>query len=180
MVIYNKFLYNKSQIFIIDLILASVIIIVTFGVVLSSYLNSESQRDLFDIVFRASNSMASTGINDLNNPFVRDLFINQQIENIDNTLLQQVSEFYIRGLDELGQNLSREVSEIYFPDTVSFNITKTDITDPNNIQTIEIHNRTRMGVSQDSTSIASIEKQIIVFTNNDVFFHIYNFKVWRE
>ena len=177
----SKKIFNKhSQIFIIDLILASVIIIVTFGVVLSTYLSSESQRDLFDIAFRASNSMASIGINDLNNDFVRELFVNQQIQNIDNTLLQQVSEFYVRGQNDLGQQLAEQISEIYFPSTVSFEIELVNITNPNSIHTIPIYNRTRFGISEDSSSIASIEKQIIVFTNDDIFFHRYDIRVWRN
>ncbi|MCH8520083.1 MAG: hypothetical protein LAT82_04995 [Nanoarchaeota archaeon] len=169
---------KKSQIFIIDLILAFVIVVVTIGVIAANYVNTDSQRDLFDIAFRTSNSMGSIGINDLNNEYVRQLFIQQRIQNIDNTIIQQISDFYIRGETEYARNLTNEISQIYIPNSVGYNITLIDVTNEGVI--FELDSNQRFGSREESDSIASIEKQIIIFRGVESYFHRYKIEVWRN
>ena len=171
--------FKNSQIFIIDLILASVILIVTFGVIVANYVNTDSQRDLFDIAFRTSNSMGSIGINDLNNEYVRQLFINQRIQNIDNTIIQQISDFYVRGMDDYAENLTREVSQIYIPNSVGYTVTLIDISSAGNPELI-LDSNERFGTREESSTIASIEKQILLFVDSNVYVHRYRIEVWRN
>ena len=176
----NYFNSKKSQIFIIDLILATVILIVTFGVIAANYVNTDSQRDLFDIAFRTSNSMGAIGINDLNNEYVRQLFINQRIQNIDNTIVQQISDFYIRGMNDYAENLTREVSQTYIPNSVGYTVTLIDISSLGEPEEIILDSNERFGTRNESSTIASIEKQVILFMDSDFFVHRYRIEVWRN
>ncbi|MFT4244884.1 MAG: hypothetical protein ACMXYB_05515 [Candidatus Woesearchaeota archaeon] len=178
-IVKKKIKVKNSQIFIIDLILASVIIIITFGVIVANYVNTDSQRDLFDIAFRTSNSFASIGINDLNNDYVRQLFIDQRIQNIDNSIIQQISDFYVRDMNNYAQDLTKEVSQIYIPNSVGHTITLIDISSPGEPELI-LDSNERFGTREESSTIASIEKQILLFVDSNVYVHRYRIEVWRN
>lgn len=170
---------NNSQIFLLDFIFATVLIIVSIGTFFVYYSLFDPQEDLFDIVYRLSNTMSSTQINDLNNDFVRDLFINREITNIDNTILQQTSEFYERGNLTLARNLTEQITATYLVDRIGYEITLVDLgpTTP----TPEVLDSSGSFLDKDeSKTVARIQRQIIGFQDSNPYVHRYTFEVWRN
>jgi flagellar basal body-associated protein FliL len=167
---------SKSQIFMLDLIVAVVLIVVSLGIFFTFFINTDSQADMYDVVSQLTESMSSTKINDLNNQFVRDLFIDQEIRNIDNTILQQVSEFENTGRRELAQNLTKELTNVYIQDKIGYNITlKTSVSGT----PIILDSSQRYASREEAKAVASIQRQVTGFNETDFYIHQYNFEVWR-
>lgn len=178
--IFNNKKYNKnSQIFLLDFIFATVLIIVSIGTFFVYYSLSDPQEDLFDIVYRLSNTMSSTQINDLNNEFVRDLFISGEVTNIDNTILQQISEFYERGETDLAKNLTQQVVSTYLIDRIGYEITLVELNSAT--PTPEVLDSSGSFLDRDeSKTVATIQRQIIGFQGPNPYVHRYTFEVWRN
>ncbi|MFP4401703.1 MAG: hypothetical protein ACLFPL_00585 [Candidatus Nanoarchaeia archaeon] len=168
---------SKSQIFMLDLIVATVLLVVSISIFFTYFIITDSQEDLFDIVTRLSNSMSGTQINDLNNEFVRDLFINQEIRNIDNTILQQISEFENTGKSVLAKNLTNELTEVYIQEGIGYNITLITST---GATPIELDSSEQYAQRTSASSVASIQRQVTGFNETDFYIHQYIFEVWRN
>lgn len=175
---FSNFKYNKfSQIFLLDFIFATVLIVVSVGTFFVYYSITDPQEDLFDITYRLSNTMSSTYINELNNDFVRSLFISREITNIENTILQQISEFYEKGEFNLADNLMSNVVDTYLIDRVGYEIELLDVGDST---TRVLDSSGNYLDKNDSKTIASIQRQIIGFEGDNPFIHRYTFEVWRN
>lgn len=175
---FNDHKYNKnSQIFLLDFIFATVLIIVSVGTFFVYFTVTDPQEDLFDITYRLTNTMSSTYINELNNDFVRDLFINREVTNIENTILQQVSEFYERGEFILADNLTSNVVDTYLVERVGYEI---ELLDVDSGTTRILDSSGSYLDKDDSKTVATIQRQIIGFEGDEPFIHRYSFEVWRN
>ena len=96
MSLVNKWQSRKSQIFIFDFITSFIILIVAIVIVLSYFQSTSDNVDIYGINLEIIDSFTTTNINSLNNEEVRNLFIAREITNIENTIAQQVGEFYYR------------------------------------------------------------------------------------
>lgn len=172
--------YTKSQIFLLDFIFASILFVISIGIFFIYFSFSEPQEDLYEVVYRVSSLMSSTKINDLNNDYVRDLFIAREIRNIDNTLLQQISEFYVRGDLIKAQNLTREIAGIYILERIGYSISFEYEESINTINTVELDNST-IFPRDEARTLATIQRRIIGFDEgNNPYIHTYIFEVWRN
>lgn len=167
--------HKSSQIFLLDFIVATVLIVVSVGTFFVYYSFTDPQEDLFDTAYRLSNVMSSTKINDLNNDFVRDLFINRKITNIDNTLYQQISDFHQSGDTNLAINLTEQVVDTYLIDRIGYNITL-----DNGTSIIELDSSGVFLSQDESKTVASVQRQVFGFEDSDPFLHVYTIEVWRN
>lgn len=124
---FNKLFFlnksSKSQIFMFDLILASLILIVTVGIVFSYYISTTENVDIYDYNYEILSGMTQTKINSLNSVEIRQMFIENKIKNIDNTVAQQIGEFYHQGEIDLARNLTTIYIEDYVNKQMNFRVT---------------------------------------------------------
>lgn len=67
-------------------------------------------------------TIASVKIYEVNNPYVDELRLNGQIKNPEQTLLEQVGEFYVTGRDDLATNLVRNITHGLIPEQYGFEL----------------------------------------------------------
>lgn len=121
--IFLKLANKKSQIFMFDMILSIVILVVSLAMIFSYFVTTTNNLDIYDYNYQILSGFTQTKINTLNNEDVRKMFINNQIRNIDNTVAQQVGEFYSAGNISLAQNLTKIFVKDYVNKQMSFRIT---------------------------------------------------------
>ncbi len=113
---------KRGYFFTLDAFVAMGIIVVGLFVVLASYSYSpvsEQQEALgSDMLLTLSN----TKVDDLNNNYVRSLIINGTITNKDNSVLQQLGEFYINNQTSMGSKFIDNISGNIIPRQFSVNI----------------------------------------------------------
>lgn len=166
---------KKSQIFMIDFITASVLFVISVTIFFSYYYISDSPESLYDVVFDLSDVMSNLQINSLNNDYVRLLFVQQKINDIDNTIIQQISDFHERGMANEALNLTNEITSIYITDQIGYSIT---LNDSGTI--VLLDNSSQFGTRLSARNIAVIQRQIIGIENVTPYVHIYTFEVWRK
>lgn len=166
---------KKSQIFMLDFITAVVLFVISITIFFSYYYISDPTESLFDVVFDLSDTFSSLQINKLNNDYVRSLFIEQKINDIDNTILQQISDFHERGMPDDAQNLTKEITNIYITEQVGYSIMLDD-----SITQVLLDNSSKFGSRADARNIAVIQRQIIGIENVTPYVHVYTFEVWRK
>ena len=167
---------KRSQTFVIDLISASVLLVVSLAIFFTYYFTSDPGDSLFDSVFEVSNAMSTLEINDLNNEFVRDLFISQKILDVDNTILQQISDFYVRGNSVDAINLTQEIAGIYLSGNIGYEIVLLD-----NINNVSVSlDSLSLNSKNSSRTVVAIDKRIFGFSGTTPYVHTYTFEVWRR
>jgi len=112
----------KSQIFMFDMILSIVIIILSLGIVLSYFVFTNENIDIYDYNYQILKGFTETKLNSLNDLGVRDMFITNQIKNIDNTVAQQVGEFYYTNNTGMAKNLTQIFVSNYVSNQMNFRI----------------------------------------------------------
>jgi len=166
----------KSQIFIFDLIFSVVIIIVSLGIVGSYFVNTNYNVDIYDLNNQILNGFTQTKINSLNSLEIRKMFINNQIKNIDNTVAQQVGEFYYLGNISLAKNLTTVFIKDYLSRQMNFNLTFYN--DSNIANPITLYSKINNGVNyKDSQITSSTSRTIFGFINTSNYYGPYTFKV---
>ncbi len=119
---YNKMIKKRGYFFTLDAFVAMGIIVVGLFVVLASYSYSpvsEQQEALgADILL----SLSATKVTELNNDYVMLLITNGTITNRDNTVLQQLGEFYVNNQSSMGSKFIANISSNILPYQFGVNI----------------------------------------------------------
>lgn len=165
---------THSQVFVIDLIAGSVLAIVSFAIFFTYYYQSDPPQSLYDDIFEFSNALSTIKINDLNNDFVRDLFISQKISDVDNTILQQISNFYEIGNLIDAQNLTQEMTSLYLTRKIGYEVNL-----DNGTHLHILDSSTNFGSKENARIVVSVDKKIIGFTNQSPYIHTYTFEAWE-
>ncbi len=113
---------KKSQIFIFDLIFSFVIILLSVSLLYVFYIGVNDDRNVHQISNNIINSFTNTKINDLNNEQVRNFFINAKIRNIENSVAEQIMEFYSEGQHNDAKDLTEIFIKDYSDKTLSFQV----------------------------------------------------------
>lgn len=165
---------KRSQIFIFDLILATLILIVSVGIFFSYYGSSSSSNpNLYSLTEQIISSLTSTQINSLNDPGVISMFQNNQIRNIENSVANQISEFHYLNNENLAKNLTNIFVKNYINSQSNINITLFDGTN-----TISVFSQNPTGISiEDSSSISIRSRTIFGFVNKTSSYGPYTLKV---
>lgn len=113
---------KKAQYLTIDAFIASMIVAVTLVIVLAARTSQPYvvQSELISKGF--ADSLSQVKLKELNNPFVINLSRNGTITNLDNTVLQQATEFYILGNRGLASDLLKNTTQRLIAPQYSFKI----------------------------------------------------------
>ncbi len=167
---------KKSQIFIFDLIFATVMIFVSIGIFFTYFSETRSNSDLYSINYEILNSFTTTNINSLNDKVIRDMFENGEIRNKDNTIAQQVGEFFYLGKEDLAIELTDVFVNNYISLQMNYNITIS-----NSSETLVLKSSNN-NLNLVNASIASASNRLVIgFIDKDSFYGPYDLsiKIWQ-
>ena len=106
---------KRGYFFVLDAVLALFILVVGVFLVTSSYVDVPQPTQVELLSEDLLNFLSKTKINDLNNPYAGiggELWVNGAITDADNSLLQQISEFYatnnLNTAEKFIQNVSKD------------------------------------------------------------------------
>jgi hypothetical protein len=122
----------------------------------------------------------NVNINSLNDEAIRKMFVQNKIKNIENTIAQQVIEFYENGDTVMAQNLTRTYVEDYLDKQMNFKITFKNET--SSTPTILFEEINRPEISLDDAEISSSTKRtVFAFKNTSEFYGPMTFeiKIWK-
>lgn len=113
---------KKAVFFTIDSLLASGIIIISILLV-SNFYSAERQNANVNYasqdLVRVFSSMA---VSQINNDYVKSLIASGSIENANNTILEQIGDFWAGNEIELARNFTKNLTEDIFPSQYGFSI----------------------------------------------------------
>lgn len=108
-------LKKRGYFFVLDAVLALSILVVGIFLVTSSYIDAPQPTQVELISEDLLNFLSNTKIKDLNNPYAGiggELWVNGSIRDADNSLLQQIGEFYatnnLNTAEKFIQNVSKD------------------------------------------------------------------------
>lgn len=169
----NRCLGKVSQVFMFDLILAFTIFLVSIGVFFSYFLNTTENLNIYELNLELMQSFTSTKINALNSEEVRDLFVQNRITNVENTVAQQAAEYYFDGDDATAQYLTEIFIEDYVPRNVNINISLI-----NDTEVTQLYLLAPKSVSfENSSSTSILTRSVFGFKNRTHYYGPYEVKI---
>lgn len=114
---------KKSQIFMLDVVFSFVLILIAVSLSFNYYITGYQNADIYNLNKNVLGGFTNTRINSLNDDEIRVMFAMNKIKNIENTVAQQVIEFYEEGNVDYAENLTRIYVEDYVDKQMNFNIT---------------------------------------------------------
>ena len=113
---------KKAVFFTIDSLLASGIVIIAILLV-SNFYFAEHQRVNVNYASQDLVRVFSTmTVGEVNNDYVESLIVSGSIINIDNTILEQIGQFWADSNIELAKNFSKNITEEIIPPQYGFSI----------------------------------------------------------
>ena len=165
---------NKSQIFFFDLIFSFVILVVSLGLFFTYFLVVNDNEDIHTLNREVLERFTTTNINALNNEEVREMFVRNEITNIQNTVAQQVAEFYYDGENELAQNLTSIFISSFSSTELNIVVEIYNTTDSYVLYSTELRNS-----KEDSDVVSSQTRDVIGFRNGESFGpYTFNIDIW--
>jgi hypothetical protein len=113
---------KKSQLFVFDMILSFLIVVISLTLVFNYYFITFDNENVYNLNREILNGITDTSINSLNDKMVRTLFTRNKIQNVENTVAQQIVEFYSEGHLELAENLTESYVKDFIDPKMNFNI----------------------------------------------------------
>ena len=113
---------KKAVFFTIDSLLASGIIIIAILLV-SEFYSSEQQKSNVNYASQDLVRVFSTmTVGEVDNEYVRTLILNSDITNTNNTILEQIGNFWADGKLELARNFTKNLTDSILPSAYGFSI----------------------------------------------------------
>jgi hypothetical protein len=154
-----------------------IIIFVSIALVFTIFSTTDSNVDMYNYNLEIITSLTQTEINSLNDEEIRDLFIQNKIRNIKNTVAQQISEFYYLGLEEDAKNLT----EIFVKDYTFENMNCEIILINDSTNYLLFNNTVEGSVEFEESSISSVNRRSLIgFINSTDYYgpYIMEVKLW--
>jgi len=172
-----------------DMILSIVIIVVSLGIVFSYFTTTNENVDIYSYNYQILSGFTQTKINTLNNEEVRKMFIDNKIKNIDNTVAQQVAEFYhtenivyTENYAEnisYAENLTRIFVEDYVNKQMSFRVSISNSTEPLNFTVLFEDVKNDLNSTEDGTISSVTQRTIFGFIDKDtVYSDVIKIEIW--
>ena len=153
---------KKSQIFILDLIFAIFILVVSLTIFFSYYFFVEYNENVFSINSKVSNILIYTKIDSLNEEYINKFFLEGDIRNPQNNLVKQILEFKGKGEISKSKNLTRDFVEDVIPK--NFNIEINLVNQSGYV--LNLFNKTIANTNKENSTIkSSTRKKVFVFVN---------------
>ncbi len=113
---------KKGVFFIIDAILASSIIIAVLLLIHSYYINEAPTTTINYFAQDLSRVLSTITVGETNNSYIRELIDSGTIDKLNNTILEQIGEFWAENKTILAQNIFRNVTNNLIPNTFGFGV----------------------------------------------------------
>lgn len=111
---------KKGIYFTIDSILAGGIILVVIVLASSFYINERPSFHLNYLSQDLVRTLSTLTVEEINNEYINDRISSGDITNLDNTVLEQIAEFWAEGNLEYANKTMSNVTELLVPDTIGF------------------------------------------------------------
>lgn len=161
-----------------DLIFSFIILIISIGLLYNYYIDVTGNVDIYDLNKNILNGFTNTRINTLNDEEIREMFRANKVKNIENTVAQQVGEFYYYGSLTDANDLTRIFAQDYIDKQMNFEFTLDDAG-----TSYELYKSiNRPEVDFDSAEIASVNQRTIFgFKNSTDFYgpYVFRIKIWK-
>jgi len=116
MVLKKGFLFTVDSIIGASIIITGILLINSFYIVEPSYTSLDyTSHDLI-------NALSTLTIGEVNNSYVTELISNGKISNTDNTILEQIGEFWVLNKTDMCQKLTENITSDLFPPNIGFSI----------------------------------------------------------
>ena len=166
---------KKAQIFMLDFILSIVVLVIAFVIVFSYFGSTTPNKNIYDLNNEIVNAFTTTKINSLNDENIRLYFTAQKIKNVENTIAQQVGEFYFLNQTSDAQGLTRDFMSIYISNQVNINVLIV-----NNSDEISIFNKTNKGSSFQGSQISSTTNRLVLGSyNGSLYSYEFSVRLWQ-
>ncbi|HIG98568.1 TPA: hypothetical protein HA231_04055 [Candidatus Woesearchaeota archaeon] len=142
---------RKAQYLTIDAFIAAMIVATTLVIVLAERASQPYTTQSELLSKGVSESLAQAKLIDLNNPLIVNLSLEGNITNLDNTVLQQATEFYLTQRKSQAFRMLQNVTQRLIDQKYSFRII---------INGDLIYNRT---LTSENTSVAVVSSRKIIF-----------------
>ncbi|MBI2574255.1 hypothetical protein HYV82_00020 [Candidatus Woesearchaeota archaeon] len=149
---------SKGYFFTLDAFIAMGIIVAGLAFVLTAYSYKPVTAQATVLGTDLLLSLANTKVTEINNDYVRNLTLNGTITNSDNSLLQQVGEFYVNNQNSMGNEFVRNVTYSLVPLQYGYEL---------RINKTQVYNRS-----------AFIRTNKLVTSSKSIVFGVYNNTMW--
>lgn len=162
-----------------DLMLSFIILILSVSLIYSYYINVDLSEDVYELNKNILDGFTNTRINSLNSLDIRNMFIAGDIKNIQNTVAQQVAEFYFSGDSVKAGELTQVFIEDYLDNQINFNLTIEK--EGGGVVDVLYSKLNRPQISFEKSGIVSARQRIIFGFNNSEVFGPYVFRtmIWK-
>lgn len=113
---------RNSQLFVFDMILSFFIVIISLTLIVNYYFITFDNEKVYKLNREMLNGITDTGINSLNDKMIRELFVKNKIQNTENTVAQQVVEFYFQGEKDIARNLTKSYLSNFLDPKMNFDL----------------------------------------------------------
>lgn len=113
---------KRGYFFTIDAFLAIAIITAGMILILSSHSFVPYQTQTMYLSEGYIDTLASVKLYEVNNPYIDELVLKGNITKLEQTILEQVGEFYITGRNELAAELIRNLTQSLIPNQYGFEL----------------------------------------------------------
>ncbi|MBN2368321.1 hypothetical protein JXC34_04840 [Candidatus Woesearchaeota archaeon] len=119
---------KKAIYFTLDAFFATILIGLALVLISQTYISEVQQPQITYYSQDVVNCLSTIKITELNNSYVDSLISSGDIINLNNSVIEQIGEFYVLNKTDLAENLSRIVSESLIPEKFGFEILVNDET----------------------------------------------------
>lgn len=113
---------KKGLFFTIDALIAALIMISGLVLITSSYVSEQPKTMKSTMSQDMLNILSELKVYEVNNSYIRELVANGSIKDVNNSLLQQIGEFWSGGNATLAYDFAMNVSEGMLPNIFGYNI----------------------------------------------------------
>lgn len=102
--------------FVLDALLGGAIFLISIVIIMGSYINTPQTRYSYTQAEDLMNLMLNTKVIEFRNDYIELLYNSGRITNTEQTLFEQISEFYYTGKSEEAHNLSKIILTSVLPE----------------------------------------------------------------
>ncbi|HLC49971.1 MAG TPA: hypothetical protein VJI97_00920, partial [Candidatus Nanoarchaeia archaeon] len=113
---------RKGIFFTIDALLASGIVILSIALLFNFYSSKPETTSINYASHDIVGILSTMKVGDINNEYAKSLILSGDIEKVNNTVLEQIGDFWANGEDELSYNFTRNVTEGLVPQGFGFSV----------------------------------------------------------
>lgn len=113
---------KKGVFFTIDSIIAAGIIFIVIISTSSSYVKEQPSFQINYISQDVISILSALNVVEANNEYINERIAGGDIENMDNTILEQIAEFWAEGQSEYANKTTSNVTGLFIPNTMSFGV----------------------------------------------------------